>query len=365
MKSYISFLILLLSFVNLASCSELTSPFTLVQASGVLREKQDNQEMTLLTQGEKANPSLFKQLVLKEERTNELYFTRLTCFDKEEIYDYSYVNCTIDLSKIPAGFYKITLFFYNNQDYKYNDLPPLLIHGDKKEEDKGQKLIDVFSNLTESNYEQMIVFNLRYLLWSPYSIKWLNIFNNRNEHFRIKLDCKYNTNTNYTCIADFSKIVADIYVVETLEVDYKYEKYSTIYPKGKITIEMHEKPLKLLSIKGDAQEGNSSMLNLTFNKQVNKNEFGGFYIFNDTDIYNLTKKEIFQYNSNSSIEVKLDFKKVPSAFYHMGIIYKGHDWRSSDSNSKIYVFEKSKSFFKNFFMNLVWGQNKLKANLRK
>jgi hypothetical protein len=364
MKSFFSFLILLLAFVNLVSNSEVTYPFTLVHISGIFHEKQANQEMTLLTQGEKANPSLFKQLVLKEERTNELYFTRLTCFDKEEIYNYSYVNCTIDLSQIPAGFYKVTLFFYNNQDYKNNNMPPLLIHGDKKEEkeDKGQKLINVFSNITESNYEQLITFELKYKLFSPYSIKWLNIFNNRNEHFRNKLHCQYNTNTNYTCLVDFSKIKADIYVVEYLEVDFRYEDMSNIYPKGKVTIEVHEKPLKLLSINGNAQEGNYSMLNLTFNKNVNKNEFGGFYVFNDTDIFNLTRKEIFQYNDSSSIEVELDFKKVPSAYYHMGVIYKGHDWRFLDS--KLYVFEKSKSHFKNFFMNL-FSQNKLKTNLRK
>ena len=137
---------------------------------------------------------------------------------------------------------------------------------------------------------------------------------------------------------------------------------SNIYPKGKVTIEVHEKPLKLLSINGNAQEGNYSMLNLTFNKNVNKNEFGGFYVFNDTDIFNLTRKEIFQYNDSSSIKVELDFKKVPSAYYHMGVIYKGHDWRFLDS--KLYVFEKSKSHFKNFFMNL-FSQNKLKTNLRK
>ena len=112
MKSFFSFLILLLAFVNLVSNSEVTYPLTLVHISGIFHEKKANQEMTLLTQGEKANPSLFKQLVLKEERTNELYFTRLTCFDKEEIYNYSYVNCTIDLSQIPAGFYKILIYYF-------------------------------------------------------------------------------------------------------------------------------------------------------------------------------------------------------------------------------------------------------------
>jgi hypothetical protein len=141
-----------------------------VKTSGILHEKKDNQEIMLVTQGEKANPSLFKQLILKEEKTNELYFTRLTYYDKEEIYDYSYVNCTVDLSQIPKGFYKMALFFYGKENYKNNNLPPILIVGDKKD-DKEVKLIDIFANLTEYKREQFIKLKINKEVRSSYSLK--------------------------------------------------------------------------------------------------------------------------------------------------------------------------------------------------
>ena len=66
--------------------------------------------------------------------------------------------------------------------------------------------------------------------------------------------------------------------------------------------------IKLLSIRGEAQEGNTTMLNLTFNGNVNKIEFERFFVFNNSNFIDLTFTEIHQYNNRSSIEVKLDFK---------------------------------------------------------
>jgi hypothetical protein len=124
--------------------------------------------------------------------------------------------------------------------------------------------------------------------------------------------------------------------------------------------------IKLLSIRGEAQEGNTTMLNLTFNGNVNKIEFERFFVFNNSNFIDLTFTEIHQYNNRSSIEVKLDFKNVPKGYYHMGFFYKGYEWRFHDS----YLYVREKSYnpylnFKNFFLNLVGSQNKLKANLRK
>ena len=129
MKYYLSFLALFFSFVGLASSSEDENSlhFKLVQVSGVLHEKKSNQEIMLVIQGKKIEPSFFKQLVLREEKQNEIYFSKLTCDYKEQIYDYSYIKCQIDLSQIPGGFYKIALVFYNEEDYRNSLLPPLLI----------------------------------------------------------------------------------------------------------------------------------------------------------------------------------------------------------------------------------------------
>lgn len=134
MKYYLSFLIILFAFVGLVSSSKdkISSPLKIAQVSGILHEKKGDQDIMLVVEGKKINPSLFKQLVLKEEELSEIYFSKLICDYKKETEDYSYIKCLIDLSKIPKGFYKIAFFLYDNEKYKNSKIPPILYSEMKK-----------------------------------------------------------------------------------------------------------------------------------------------------------------------------------------------------------------------------------------
>ena len=368
MKSYFSFLILLFAFVGLVSSSEEdNSPFRLVQASGVLYEKKSSQDIIFIAQGKNINPYFLKQLVLREERLNEIYFARLNCHDKEEIYNYTYVKCKIDLSKIQKGFYKMAVIFYANEDCRNNNLPPLLILGDGKIDDE-LKLTSVVSNVTEYNKNQRIELTFNKKVDYPYQIRNLFIQNNRSQHYQVPLFCNYRNGTNnttYQCEGDFSKIGGDIYFIERLEYNYNYT-----YPSRNITLEVYGQSLddfKLLYIDGQIQNENTSRLNLTFKGNVVGSEFGKFYLFNRNSSYSyrLYNQMIRQIN-RTLIEVELEAYNVSAGYYNLGFFYKGYDWRFSD----VYVYVKDYSYyphwnFTSFVLNLFGGQKRQKINLPK
>ena len=368
MKSYFSFLILLFAFVGLVSSSEEdNSPFRLVQASGILYEKKSSQDIIFIAQGKNINPYFLKQLVLREERLNEIYFARLNCQDKEEIYDYTYVKCKIDLSKIQKGFYKMAVIFYANEDCRNNNLPPLLILGDGKIDDE-LKLTSVVSNVTEYNKNQRIELTFNKKVDYPYQIRNLFIQNNRSQHYQVPLFCNYRNGTNnttYQCEGDFSKIGGDIYFIERLEYNYNYT-----YPSRNITLEVYGQSLddfKLLYIDGQIQNENTSRLNLTFKGNVVGSEFGKFYLFNRNSSYSyrLYNQMIRQIN-RTLIEVELEAYNVSAGYYNLGFFYKGNDWRFSD----VYVYVKDYSYyphwnFTSFVLNLFGGQKRQKINLPK
>jgi hypothetical protein len=365
MKSYFSLLILLFAFVKIVSgLEEDNYPFKFVQASGILYEKKANQDIMFVAQGRKVNPYLLKQLVLREEKRNEIYFTKLNCQEKEEIYDYSYIKCKIDLSKIKKGFYKMAVFFYANDDYRNNELPPLLILGDK-EEDEELKILNAFTEAIEYSKSQEIHILFNKKVEYPNRIKNIFIHNSRGQRFQVPLYCDDGNVTNYTnyeCEGDFSKVGEGMYVIDYLEYNYNYT-----YPARNISIVVYRQKiqeLKLLSLKGEILEGNVSFLNLTFNRDVNGSEFGRFYVYSQNTTYSLYKRMIRQYN-RTSIEVELESYNITSGYYNFGFYYKGYNWRFDN----IYVYVRENSYypwnFRNFFLNLLGTKNKPKAKPRK
>ena len=327
MKYYLSFLALFFAFVGLVSSSEDENSlhFKLVQVSGVLHEKKSNQEIMLVIQGKKIEPSFFKQLVLREEKQNEIYFSKLTCDYKEQIYDYSYIKCQINLSQIPGGFYKIALLFYDEEDYRNSLLPPLLILEEKKEEDV-LRLVDTIPNITEYyKYQEIkLIFN-KDLFWTS-KIKALYISNNKSEQFKIYLGCigVGQSKKIAKCEGDFSEIGGGLYSLDKVEAYY----YNIEYPIRNITIRVKERPmydLKLLNIYGDTYQSNMSML-LVFNGDVLFQYFTSFYLFNSSKRFDVAHSNLQQYKRDG-ISVDFDFKRVPVGSYNMGLFYRGYDWR--------------------------------------
>ena len=62
MKYYLSFLIILFAFVGLVSSSKdkISSPLKIAQVSGILHEKKGDQDIMLVVEGKKINPSFFQ-----------------------------------------------------------------------------------------------------------------------------------------------------------------------------------------------------------------------------------------------------------------------------------------------------------------
>jgi len=215
--------------------------------------------------------------------------------------------------------------------YKNSKIPPILVLGDEKEEEL--KLFASFSkNITEYYSDQEIDLLFPRKILYPYKIRNLFIYNNRSQHFNVPLFCNYGPGSKYNfckCKGDFSKLNAGMYTNEKLEYDYL--NYKNIYPSRNIIIKVHQQPmyeLKLLSVRGDAFQGNTT-LNLKFNGDVILNAFTGFYLFNRSKIFEVTHGMINQYD-RSSITVNLNLKKVPIGTYNVGLFYRGFDWRYHD-----------------------------------
>ena len=71
MKYNFSFLILFFALINLSSCAEDEDSFlNLIQVSGILYEKKDQQDTMLVFSRTKINPLGIKQVIIKNEKRN-------------------------------------------------------------------------------------------------------------------------------------------------------------------------------------------------------------------------------------------------------------------------------------------------------
>ena len=80
MKYNFSFLILLLALINLSQCSEdENSILNLIQVSGILYEKKDQQDTWLVFSRTKINPLGIKQVIIKNEEEMTIYPAKINC----------------------------------------------------------------------------------------------------------------------------------------------------------------------------------------------------------------------------------------------------------------------------------------------
>ena len=320
----------------------------------------------LVIRGKKVTPSFFKQLVLTDEKQGEIYISKLTCDNKKEIFDYSYIMCRIDLKKIPKGFYKIALLVYGIENYRNKNFPSILVLEDEKKEEK-LKLIDAFSNITEYYSDQEINLKFSKNIDRPNLIKNIFISNNRNQHFSIQLSCNYGPDhTVSKCNGDFSKVRGGMYLIERVQFSD-----NDAHPSRNITIKINEQPmyeLKLLSLTRVAFQGNTTLY-LTFNGDVILNAFTGFYLFNLSSLFEASHRKIYKYNK-STIVVDINFKNVPEGTYNIGLFYRGYDWRYHDKYITVIkniTVEKSRypEYDRNSKNIFKVGQSKQRANLGK
>ena len=104
-------------------------------------------------------PSSIKQVIIKNEEKMEIYPIKLTCDYKKEILFNTYVKCSIDLTNVPGGLYKIILLIYNNMHHSINNMLPFLVLEDDSP-DKPLQLLDIitYENITE--YDDLIKLKL-------------------------------------------------------------------------------------------------------------------------------------------------------------------------------------------------------------
>ena len=153
MKYNFSFLILLSALINLSSCSEdEDSLLNLIQVSGILYEKKDQQDTMLVFSRTKINPLGSKKVIIKNEEEMTIYPAKIKCDYKLLILrNYSYATCKIDLTNVPSGFYRIIFLFYNNMHYKIKNMVPFGVQL-VDSEDNSNELINAFTyNITQKN----------------------------------------------------------------------------------------------------------------------------------------------------------------------------------------------------------------------
>ncbi len=363
MKYYFS--ILLFAFIGLVSSSRNndTFPSDIAQVSGLLYEKQANQDIMLIFPQTNINPSSIKHIIIKKERNYDTYPLNLVCDYKKELYPNSFVKCKIDLSKVPQGFYKIIILIYDTEHYRVNNLLPFLVIGEEQPE-RPIELIDTIENIIEYSRNQEIRFLFSKNEINPQLINSMIISNNRYNQYNISLYCPYRLNMTWIkCYGDFSKIGANKYLIQ--RIDYTI---ANAYPSRDIYIQIQNKQdedLKLISIRGNAFKGNTT-LSLTFNKNVVGNQFSYFYLYNRTNFYNLTNTIVTKYDNKSEISVNFDFTYIPIGPYHLGTRYKGNAYEFSNlyiniTNNNCINYKWNLS---NIIYSFIGGISKKRSNLR-
>ena len=86
-------------------------------------------------------------------------------------------------------------------------------------------------------------------------------------------------------------------------------------------------------------------MNLTFNKEINSKSISNFKLYNETRIYDLNLPHINQL-SQKIISVNFDFTHIPKDGYHLGMKYKGDEYKFS--NILLNITEK----YPNYIWNL-------------
>lgn len=330
MKYNLSFLILLFSFIVLASSSKYEKkPLNIAQVSGVLYEKRNRQDIMLITSRTNINPFDIEQAVIKPEEEETVYLSQLKCDYKKEKDANSYVKCKIDLSNVPSGFYKIILLFYKNEHYEIHNMLPFFVL-ENKSGDIPLELIDVFYNVTEYSSYQDMKLKFSGSAFSSFCMKSIDIVNDRKERFNVYINCANNgemTSTN--CHGYFNKIGADKYLIERVENSCSLNNYT--YPSRNIYIQVQKKKdweLKLMNIEGKAIQG-FSPLNLIFNKEVYSRNFSSFKLYNKNQLYDLWVPPIKQSNQ-LAVTVDFHFTYIPEGAYHLSMIYSGREYKFPD-----------------------------------
>ena len=236
-------------------------------------------------------------------------------------------KCYIDLSYMSKGDYLINYFYYDRQ--RFDDQYTLItIKGDeKKEENKTAKveLIGVISGGYEYSRDQNIILYFNNNATNINLIYNLTFSNKRNVSFSVPLECLFkDINNSVLCSADFSLVPADYYKVQSIIYNYSF-----LYPLYNIWFDVYnktkpkpvEEDIKLLYISGEAYK-NFSNLRLTFNKNVNPNDFD-FYLTNYHKSYQTfpiyhTYCEVY----NTSIECEFKFTNIPKGLYNIDYIYQ-------------------------------------------
>ena len=363
MKYYFS--LLLFVFIGLVSSKNDTYPLDIAQVSGILYENKDKQDVMLIFPQTNINPSSINHVIIKEEGSPNVYPLNLACDSKKELYPNSFVKCQIDLSSVPKGFYKIILLIYGNEHYRISNRLPFLILGEEKPE-RPIELTDVYENIKEYSRNQSINFLFSKKEINPPLIQSMAISINKSGEYNISLYCPYNSNHNMTwisCYGDFSRIGENRYKINRI-----YYTNSIINTSRDLYIRVNKKQeeeLKLLDIRGNAHQGNST-LNLTFNKEVSKYSFAFFYLYFRNNYYNLTRSIINQYNNKSVITANFDFTNIPTGPYHIGTVYDGKLYNFSNLyiNMTSYNKTNSKWSLSNILYSFIGGRSKGKYNLR-
>jgi hypothetical protein len=130
----------------------------------------------------------------------------------------------------------------------------------------------------------------------------------------------------FECEGNFDKIRAGKYLISEI-----FSYGATVYPTKNFYLNVKatkETKLELLSIKGKINYG-CSLLNLTFNKEINGVSISKFSLYNETLLYDLYTLNINQI-SETTISANFDFTHIPKGGYYLGMLYKGDEYIFSD-----------------------------------
>ena len=358
MKCNLLFLILFFALTNLYSCAEdENSHFNIAQVSGILYEKRNQQDVMIVFPRTNINPSSIKQVIIKNEEKMEIYPIKLNCDYKKEILFNTYVKCTIDLTNVPSGLYKIILLIYNNMHHTINNMLPFLVL-EADSPDKPLQLLDIiYENVTESDYliKLKLLFSKR--IDQAHTVRFLDLNNFKNGTLRLPIVCDYGIDMSVLeCEGNLFNTKGGKYLVKDIDYGKGY-----IYPSKDIYILIQPKDnLNLVDIKGNTNKGWSD-LELKFNKRIDSDFISDFRLFNKTWSYDLFTPYINQSNWDT-VAVEFDFTFIPVGIYHLGMLYNGIEYNYSKVELNITDDEYPHFWnLKNVIYNLVNSKKKSKS----
>jgi len=294
---------------------------SIIGTYGNLIEYEKNQQLLFVISNE-INADDFKYFELL--KGDKIYSQNTKCIKKNHLYLYV-INCTLDLSNLSFGKYKLQSFYYKNAKYDSNKTIEIF-------ENNFNIISDITLESFSGNikeYQESQNFGLYFSdrIQTPSRLKRMKIINEKSKKFNINLACNQEEHSyiGIKCISDFPLKVGNYQIINLLYYNSN-GVYEIINPSENITFLINEDVLTLKRVAGEPHNEKFNLLELIFKEECYSKYFSKFFLrnVNSNEDYNLDYKFVDINKDRSVKSILFDLSEIPIGEYYVNFEYKRH-----------------------------------------